>query len=81
LRPSEIAELEGLDKKNSSVRQLIIRISDQLKAGELALIEVSEEEAAAAKARLDTQRKNRRDTIPKRKLKPKQTNITFALTH
>lgn len=27
LRPSEIAEMEGLDKKNSSVRQLIIRVA------------------------------------------------------
>jgi hypothetical protein len=26
LRPSEITELEGLDKKSSSVRQLIIRV-------------------------------------------------------
>jgi hypothetical protein len=26
LRPSEIAEMEGLDKRNSSVRQLIIRV-------------------------------------------------------
>jgi len=53
LRPSEIAEMEGLDKKNSSVRQLIIQVSDQLKAGEITLIEVTLEEAQAAKARLD----------------------------
>jgi hypothetical protein len=53
LRPSEIAEMEGLDKKSSSVRQLIIRVSDQLKAGEICLIETTPEESAAAKARLD----------------------------
>ena len=55
-----IAEMEGLDKKNSSVRQLIIRVSDQLKAGEIKLIEVTPEESAAAKARLDEVRKKRR---------------------
>jgi len=30
---TEWAELEGLDKKSSSVRQLIIRTSDQFQAG------------------------------------------------
>ena len=43
-RPSEIAEMERLDKKSSSVRQLIIRVSDQLKAGEISLIEVTPDE-------------------------------------
>jgi DNA-directed RNA polymerase specialized sigma24 family protein len=60
LRPSEIAEMEGLDKKNSSVRQLIIRVSDQLKAGEISLIEITPEEAKAAKARLETHKAKRR---------------------
>jgi hypothetical protein len=53
LRLSEIAEMEGLDKRSSSVRQLIIRVSDQLKSGEISLIKVTAEEAQAAKARLD----------------------------
>ena len=61
LRPSEISELEGIDKKSSSVRQLIIRTSDQLQAGELSLIEVTPAEKKAAKARLDTVRKKRRE--------------------
>jgi hypothetical protein len=43
--------MEGLDKKSSSVRQLIIRVSDQLKAGEISLIEATPEESAEAKAR------------------------------
>jgi hypothetical protein len=60
LRPSEIAEMEGLDKKSSSVRQLIIRISDQLKAGEISFIETTQEEGEAAKAHLDAHRKKRR---------------------
>ena len=60
LRPSEISELEGVDKKNSSVRQLIIRTSDQLQAGELSLIDVTQEEREAAKARLYTHRRKRR---------------------
>lgn len=55
-----IAEMEGLDKKNSSVRQLIIRVSDQLKAGEISLIETTPEDAEAAEARLDSHRKKRR---------------------
>jgi len=45
--------MEGLDKRNSSVRQLILRVSDQLKAGEISLMEITPEEAHAAKARLD----------------------------
>ncbi len=61
LRPSEISELEGIDKKSSSFRQLIIRTSDQLQAGELSLIEVTPAEKEAAKARLDTVRKKRRE--------------------
>jgi hypothetical protein len=61
LRPSEIAEMEGLDKTRNSVRQLIIRVSDQLKAGEISLIETTPEESKAAKARLDTNRKKRRE--------------------
>ena len=59
--------MEGLDKKNSSVRQLIIRVSDQLKAGEIRLIETTPEEYAAAKARLDEVRKKRRDRHAKKK--------------
>jgi hypothetical protein len=67
LRPSEIAEMEGLDKKSSSVRQLIIRVSDQLKAGEIRLIETTPQESAAAKARLDDQRKKRRERHAQKK--------------
>jgi len=59
LRPSEIAEMEGLDKNNSSVRQLIIRVSDQLKAGEIRLIETTPQESATAKSRLYAQRQKR----------------------
>ena len=59
--------MEGLDKKNSSVRQLIIRVSDQLKAGEISLIETTLEESAAAKARLDNSRKKRRERHARKK--------------
>jgi len=58
---TEWAELEGMDKKSSSVRQLIIRTSDQLRAGELSLIEVTPAEKKAAKGRLDAVRKKRRE--------------------
>ena len=45
LRPSEIAELEVLDKKSNSVRQLTFRVSDQLKCGEIRLIDTTKEGA------------------------------------
>ena len=61
LRPSEIAEMEGLDKRSSSVRQLNIRVSDQLKAGEISLMEITPEEAQMAKARLDAHNAKRRE--------------------
>jgi hypothetical protein len=60
LRPSEIAELEGM-KGSSSVRQLIIRVSDQLAAGEIKLTEYTEEESIAAKERLEGKRAKRRE--------------------
>jgi hypothetical protein len=47
----------GENPSTMTVRQLIIRVSDQLKAGEIKLIEVTPEESAAAKARLDEVRK------------------------
>ncbi|MBW2616931.1 MAG: hypothetical protein JRD02_12255 [Deltaproteobacteria bacterium] len=59
--------MEGLDKKSSSVRQIIIRTSDQLQAGELSLIEVTPAEKKAAKTRLDTVRKKRRERYAKKK--------------
>ena len=68
LRPCEIAEMEGMDKNKSSVRKLIIRVSDQLKAGEISLIEVTPEEAAQTKARLDAHRQKQRRNHIKKKL-------------
>jgi len=65
LLPSEIAEMEGM-KGSSSVRQLIIRVSDQIQAGEIILIEATPEESAAAKARLDKVRKKRRERYAKK---------------
>jgi len=67
LRPSEISELEGIDKKNSSVRAMIIRVSNQLQVGELFLIEVTPKKKKAAKIRLGIQRKKRRECHAKNK--------------
>lgn len=64
LLPSEIAELEGMNG-SSSVRQLIIRVSDQLAAGEIKLTEYTEEESQVAKAKLEEHRKKRRDRYAK----------------
>ena len=50
--PAEIARLEGV-KYPSEVRGLIIRVSDQLRCGEISLFEVDQEEAEAARARLE----------------------------
>jgi hypothetical protein len=52
--------MEGM-KSSSSVRQLIIRVSDQLRAGEIRLIESTPEEETAAKKRLDSEREKRRE--------------------
>jgi len=46
---------------------LIIRVSDQLKAGEISLIETTPEEAKAGKARLDAVRAKRRERHAKKK--------------
>jgi hypothetical protein len=61
-----IARMEG-GKNPSSVRGLIIRVSDQLSCGVISLFEKDSEEAEAAKARLDAQRKKRRDRYAKNK--------------
>lgn len=59
LTPSQIAELEGL-KNADSVSALIIRVSDQLRAGEIELFPTSSSEKIEAKARLDAVRERRR---------------------
>jgi len=46
---------------------MIIRVSDQLRCGEISLFEKDPEEAEAAKARLDAQRKKRRERHAKNK--------------
>jgi len=56
--------MEGM-KGSSSVRQLIFRVSDQLKAGEIQLIDSTPEESAAAKLRLNDHRKRRRNRYNK----------------
>ena len=66
LGPSKIAEKEGM-KGSSSVRQLIIRVSDQLAAGEISLIETGPGEVEAAKARLDNHNAKRRERYRRKK--------------
>jgi hypothetical protein len=50
-------DLEG----STAVRQLIIRVSDQLQAGEIRLLDATTEEAAQAKKRLDAKRRKKRE--------------------
>jgi hypothetical protein len=52
--------MEGV-KYPSEVRGLIIRVSDQLRCGEISLFEVDQAEAEAAKARLEAKRAKRRE--------------------
>jgi len=54
-------------KGSSSVRQLIIRVSDQLKAGEIRLIDTTPEEREEAKNRLDAHRAKRRERHARKK--------------
>ena len=78
-RPAEIARMEGV-KHPSAVRGMIIRVSDQLRCGEISLFEVDQEEAEAAKAKLDAQRKKRRERHAKNKEKINaRRRETFAL--
>jgi hypothetical protein len=76
LRPSQIAEMEGI-KGSSSVRQLIIRVSDQLRCGEIRLFDASPEEAEEAKARLDAHREKDVFNMLRRKLSPSRFYLLF----
>ena len=67
IMPSEIAAMEGL-KGSSIVQQLIIRVSDQLRAGEIRLIDTTPEESAAVKSLLD-------DDLRKRRERDKRSNV------
>ena len=60
MRPAEIARMEGV-KYPSEVRGLIIRVSDQLRCGEISLFYVDQEEAEAARDRLEAKRAKRRE--------------------
>lgn len=51
----------GRMRGSSSVRQLIIGVSEQLKAGAIRLIDRGPEEAKEAKVRLDTHRAKSRE--------------------
>jgi hypothetical protein len=60
MRPAEIARMEGV-KNPHGVRGMIIRVSDQLRCGEISLFEVDQEEAEAAKSRLEAKRAQQRE--------------------
>jgi hypothetical protein len=59
MRPAEIARMKGV-KNPSSVLGLIIRLSDQLRFGEISLFEKNTQEIEEGKARLEAKRKQRR---------------------
>jgi hypothetical protein len=58
--------MEGV-KHPSAVRGMIIRVSDQLRCGEISLFERDPEEAEAATARLEAKRAKRRESHAKNK--------------
>jgi hypothetical protein len=66
MRPAEIARMEGV-KNPHGVRGMIIRVSDQLRCGEISLFEKDTEEAEAAKTRLDAERAQRRERYAARR--------------
>jgi len=68
MRPAEIAKVEDV-KNPSGVRGMIIRVSDQLRCGEISLFEKDPDEAEAAKACLEAKRKQRRERHAKNKEK------------
>jgi len=68
MRPAEIARMEGV-MNPCAVRGLIIRVSDQLRCGEISLFEKDPEEAQAAKARLEAKRAQRRERYARNKEK------------
>ncbi len=79
VRPSEIAKVEGV-KHPHAVRGMIIRVSDQLRCGEISLFETDPEEAEAAKDRLEAKRKQRRERHAKNKEKVNaKRRETYAL--
>ena len=57
----------GKDCRRTASRGLIIRVSDQLRCGEISLFEKDPEEAEAAKARLEAKRAKRRERHTKNK--------------
>ena len=61
-RPAEIARMEGV-KNPSAVCGMIIRVSDQLRCGEISLFEKDLKEAEAVKARLEAKRAKRRNKL------------------
>lgn len=58
--------MEGV-KHPSALRGLIIRVSDQLRCGEVSLFEVDLKESEAAKDRLEAQRAKRRERYARNK--------------
>jgi hypothetical protein len=58
--------MEGVSNP-SAVRGLIIRVSDQLRGGEISLFEKDPEEAEAAKGRLEAKKAKRRNRYFKNK--------------
>jgi len=64
MRPAEIARMEGV-KDSHGVRGMIIRVSDQLRCGEISLFERDPVEAEEAKARLEAERAQRRKRYAK----------------
>jgi len=68
MRPAEITRMEGV-KNPSAVRSMIIRVSDQLRCGEICLFEKDPKEVEAAKARLEAKRAKRRERYARNKEK------------
>lgn len=67
LTPHDIARLEGKNIRPSKVTEMIIRVSDRLRCGEIRLFQVSPKETQASKERLDLERSKQRNRYYRRK--------------
>jgi hypothetical protein len=82
LTPADIAELEGLAQGRGSasrVSELIIRVKDRLKTGEIQLIKTTDEEQRQAEIRLTEYRHKRRESRNYKRKKPPEGSRAQAL--
>lgn len=69
LTPHDIARLEGGNIRPSRISEMILRVSDKLRCGEIRLFQVSPEETHVSRERLDLERSKAQKRYHERKVK------------